>query len=118
VVLVHLAEACGLNDGNLGSVDLQKDSAIRCATPIPGVDMGAEINTLYASLPATGGTIIVQQSAAFSTPILFTTKDKPALLKGLPTDIVNLTYTGTNGVAVTFDYGTGHRMGTDCGILS
>lgn len=30
---------------------------------------------------------------------------------GLPADIVTLTYTGSSGAAVTFDYGTGHRMG-------
>ena len=33
------------------------------------------------------------------------------LLVGLPGDIVTLTYTGMGGTAISFDYGTGHRMG-------
>ena len=33
------------------------------------------------------------------------------MLVGLPGDVVNLVYAGPNGVAVTFDYGTHHRMG-------
>jgi hypothetical protein len=86
-------------------------SSIRYASPIPGMDMGAEINALYDSLPATGGEIVVTESASFRTPILFGTNDKPVLLTGLPADIVTLTYTGSLGTAITFDYGTGHRMG-------
>jgi hypothetical protein len=54
---------------------------------------------------------VVKGSATFATPIVFATKEKPVLLIGLPGDIVTLTYTGVGGVAVTFDYGTGHRMG-------
>jgi hypothetical protein len=84
---------------------------IRYASAIPGVDMGTEINALYDTLPATGGEIVVQESASFATPILFGTNGKPVLLVGLPADIVTLTYTGSSGVALTFDYGTGHRMG-------
>src|SRR5580704_9791384 len=87
------------------------DSPIRYASAVPGVDMGTEINDLYSSLPATGGEIIVQQSASFATPIVFGTKNKPVLLVGLPADIITLTYTAAGGTAVTFDYGTGHRMG-------
>jgi len=87
------------------------DLPVRHASPAPGVDMGAEINALYDSLPAAGGEIVVEQSASFATPILFGTNDKPVLLVGLPADIVTLTYTGLGGTAITFDYGTGHRMG-------
>jgi hypothetical protein len=99
--------------GLAGASDLAgaRSLSIRYASPAPGVDMGAEINALYDSLPATGGEIVVEQSASFATPILFGTNDKPVLLVGLPGDIVTLTYTGLGGTALTFDYGTGHRMG-------
>jgi len=83
---------------------------MRYANPVAGVDFGAEINSLYQSLPAAGGIIVVGSSASFSTPILFTGSDKPVLLVGLPGDMISLTYTGT-GAAITFDYGTSHRMG-------
>jgi hypothetical protein len=83
---------------------------VRYANPGAGVDFGAEVNSLSQSLPATGGVIVVGQSASFSTPILFTANDKPVLLVGLPGDMISLTYTGT-GAAITFDYGTSHRMG-------
>ncbi len=86
-------------------------SSILYASPMPGVDMGTQINALYNNLPATGGEIVVQESASFATPIIFETQDKPVLLVGLPGDIVTLTYTGIGGTAVTFDNGTGHRMG-------
>jgi hypothetical protein len=91
--------------------DRPEASSVRYASAIPGVDMGAEINALYDSLPPTGGEIVVQESAFFGTPILFGTNGKPALLVGLPADIVTLTYTGSGGAAVTFDYGAAHRMG-------
>jgi len=90
---------------------LQNNSPIRYASPVAGIDMGAEINALYNSLPATGGEIVVKESASFATPIVFGTKDKPVLLVGLPADIVTLTFTAPAGIAVSFDYGTSHRMG-------
>jgi hypothetical protein len=108
LVLSDLAAASDL--AGVGSVPFPI-APIRYASAIPGVDMGAEINALYDTLPATGGEIVVQESASFATPILFGTNGKPALLVGLPADIVTLTYTGSSGAAVTFDYGTGHRMG-------
>jgi hypothetical protein len=85
--------------------------SVRYASTTPGMDMGAEINALYESLPATGGEIVVQESASFAIPIVFGTNGKPVLLVGLPADIVTLTYTGSTGTAITFDFGTGHRMG-------
>ena len=91
--------------------DLPPALAIRYTSALPGVDLGMEINGLYASLPAAGGEIVVTESASFSTPIVFATNNKPVVLAGLPADIVTLTYTGSSGTAVTFDYGTGHRMG-------
>src|SRR3984957_4206578 len=104
------ALALALNNTGVAS-EAVKTSALRSASAIPGVDMGAEINALYDTLPATGGEIVVQESASFATPILFGTNGKPVLLVGLPADIVTLTYTGSSGAALTFDYGTGHRMG-------
>src|ERR1700720_2754121 len=79
----------------------EESPSVRYAVPFRGVDMGAQINGLYNSLPANGGAIVVKGSATFATPIVFATKDKPVLLIGLPGDIVTLTYTGVGGVAVT-----------------
>jgi len=87
------------------------NAAVRYASATPGVDLGAEINALYDSLPATGGMIVVKESGSFQTPIAFTTPGKAVLLIGLPADIVTLTYAGASGAAITFDYGTNHRMG-------
>jgi hypothetical protein len=103
--------ALALGLSNSGIASSPADSPIRYASAVPGVDMGTEINGLYNSLPPTGGEIVVQESASFATPIVFGTKNKPVLLVGLPADIITLTYTATGGTAVTFDYGTGHRMG-------
>ncbi len=80
------------------------------AADFTGIDVGARINAAYASLPPSGGAIIVEEGGLFSTPVLFSTPDKPVLLSGLPGDAVTLTWTGT-GAAMTFDYGTGHRIG-------
>ncbi len=85
--------------------------SVRNASTFPGVDIGDQINAAYADLPAQGGAIMLEQGGAFSTPIVFGTDGKPALLIGLPGDIVTLTYTGTGGTAITFDCGMGHRMG-------
>jgi hypothetical protein len=74
------------------------------------LDLGDQINAAYAELPASGGKIFVTASGSFKTPIVFATPGKPVLLTGLPGDIVSLTF-GTSGVAVTFNYGRGHRMG-------
>jgi hypothetical protein len=104
--------ALGLALSNPGRASGQTEtSSVRYASPVPGVDMGAQINALYDSLPATGGEIVVKESASFATPIVFGTSAKPVLLAGLPADIVTLTYIGPVGTAITFDYGTGHRMG-------
>jgi hypothetical protein len=96
--------------GIQGMPFVQEQSVLN-AVVIPGVDMGTEINELYRMLPANGGVIVVKQSASFSTPILFGTNDKPVLLVGLPGDVITLTYAGNAGTAITFDYGTHHRMG-------
>jgi hypothetical protein len=85
---------------------------VKHVTGAIGLDLGALINRAYLSLPPTGGTIIVDAGGAFATPIVFDIKDKPVLLQGAsPGDVVTLTYTASSGTAITFDYGTGHRMG-------
>ncbi len=55
--------------------------------------------------------IVLREGGSFSTPISFAQNGKPALLIGVPGDVVTLTYTGADGTAITFDSGTGHRMG-------
>lgn len=89
----------------------QGSGIVRYAGPVSGVDFGGQINALYSALPPTGGMIVVQESASFATPVVFDTQDKPVLLVGLPGDMVTLTYTGTSGTAISFNYGMQHRMG-------
>jgi hypothetical protein len=111
LMLCNMAGALDLADIRRLPSSQGEAASVRHAFALPGVDMGAEINALYDALPPTGGEIVVEQSATFRCPIVFGTRDKPVLLVGLPADMVTLTYTGLSGVAVTFDYGTGHRMG-------
>jgi hypothetical protein len=85
--------------------------SVRYTSNFPGNDIGDQINASYADLPASGGAIIVADGGSFATPIVFGTNGKPVLLIGLPGDIVTLRFTGTSGTAMTFDYGTGHKMG-------
>jgi len=84
--------------------------SVLSASDFPGADVGQQINAAYAALPDRGGEISVTEGGSFATRIVFGVKDKPVLLIGVPGDVVELIYTG-RGVAVTFDYGTGHRMG-------
>lgn len=85
--------------------------SVRAALDFPGSDIGAQINAAYAALPPQGGVITLTEGGSFAAPISFTQNGKVALLVGLPGDVVTLTYTGTSGAAITFDCGTGHRMG-------
>jgi hypothetical protein len=85
--------------------------AILHSWDFPGADAGAQINAAYAALPPTGGAIVVDESAAFATPVAFTTPNKPVLLSGIPGDVVTLTFTAAAGTAITFNYGMNHRMG-------
>jgi hypothetical protein len=84
---------------------------IRSTADFGGADIGARINAAYADLPPQGGAIHLAEGGTFSTPIVFGTPGKPVVLEGIPGDVVTLTYTGTTGTAIRFDYGTGHRMG-------
>ena len=84
------------------------------ANSFPGSDIGAQINSAYADLPAAGGTIQVYIPAgglSFSTPVAINTASKPAKIvclsnSGLPYSETRngLTYTGS-GAAMTFDAG-------------
>ena len=87
------------------------EPSVRYASDFPGIGIGARINAAYASLPATGGEIVLSAGGSFSTPVVFDTPNKPVLLVGLPADIVTLTYDGSSGAAIAFNYGTQHRMG-------
>src|SRR5262249_52668878 len=68
------------------------------------VDCGAQINAAYAALPSAGGEIIVDSSCSFSTPIVFGTPNKVAMLQCYGNG-TTLTYTVTSGTAVTFNNG-------------
>lgn len=71
-----------------------------------GADCGAKVNAAYAALPSTGGQIIVPTACSFSTPILFGTTNKPVILSSFGNAAI-MTYTGSTGVAITFDNGPG-----------
>ena len=77
------------------------------ANSFPGSDIGAQINSAYADLPAAGGTIQVYIPAgglSFSTPVSISTPSKPARIECLSNS--GLPYSGTrNGLTYT-DSGT------------
>jgi hypothetical protein len=103
---------CALGQGNRAQIPFRRsEPLVRYAAAFPGVDIGDQVNAAYADLPSTGGAIMVEGSGSFKTPIVFDTRNKPVVLIGLPGDVVSMTYTGTSGIALTFNYGTGHRMG-------
>ena len=89
---------------------LPRGPSVRVASDFPGSDVGEQINAAYADLPDNGGAILLTAGGSFAAPISFAQNGKPALLIGIPGDVITLTYTGT-GTAMTFDSGTGHRMG-------
>jgi hypothetical protein len=84
----------------------------------PGEDLGAQINAAYASLPASGGTIVViadpsGRCYSFSTPIVANVPGKYLLLEGgsigvgsarASTAPACLDYAPTAGTAITLDY--------------
>ena len=83
-----------------------------------GGDIGAQINSAYASLPPAGGTIVVVADPGgrcyrFSTPIVADVPRKYLLLEGgwLRSQVIHSTsaaacldYTPTAGAAITLDY--------------
>lgn len=73
------------------------------------MDIGQQLNSLYASLPPEGGVLEVGASGSFATPIVFNTPGKRVLLRGRPG--ITLTYTGSIPTpALVFDYGMDHEM--------
>lgn len=69
-------------------------------------DVGDAINTAYAALPSTGGTIFVQNGTyTFTTPIVFGTDGKIASLIGASAGSTYLQYTPTSGNAITLNFG-------------
>jgi len=104
--------ACFLSvaSGLYAQIEL-RGPAVRYASAFSGHDIGERINAAYADLPAGGGVIVATEGGRFQTPIVFGIKDKPVLLEGIPGDVVTLEYTGPSGAAITFNYGTMHRMG-------
>jgi len=115
---LRLAFACFLStaaalcaDNNPRFPLVNPGPSVRVASDFRGGDIGAQINAAYADLPPAGGAIVLTQGGSFSTPIVFATNNKPVLLEGLPGDVITLTYTGSSGTAITFDYGVAHRMG-------
>jgi hypothetical protein len=89
---------------------LPRGPSVRIASDFPGADVGEQINAAYADLPDNGGAILLNYGGSFAAPIAFTKNGKPVLLIGIPGDVITLTYAGA-GTAMTFDSGTGHRMG-------
>ena len=95
-----------------------------------GSDIGAQINSAYAALPAAGGQIVVEPKTgggcyAYTTPITFTTAGKFVIIQGAVSNNSNassipggscLNFTPSSGTALTFDIdasgvGSGNAMG-------
>ena len=113
IILLLLGSAFGQS-----SVGLFQDiNGVKYADQFSGGDIGAKINAAYAALPANGGTIFVSPKAdnscySYTTPIIFQTSGKYAILAGLPAGNQTnpgggacLNYTPTTATAaITLDY--------------
>jgi hypothetical protein len=99
-----------------GEIVTQNLENVRYADQYPGSDIGAKVIAAYASCPAAGCHIRIPGNStgySFSTPIVFATNNKPAVLDcdpgsaGLPAanGTTELIYTPTSGAAVTFNDG-------------
>lgn len=79
-----------------GTTTVQNLSGVLDASAFSGADIGAKINSAYAACPLKGCIITVPRGQfSFSTPIIFGTNGKRALLQGTPGGGTELTYTGT-----------------------
>lgn len=102
-----------------GALNCKNFEQIRCVDSSnsagwTGSDVGAWINSAYADLPATGGTIRLAGSAlcySQSTAISFNTLGKPAILRGDGGNSTCLSYTPTTGTAVLLDWGVNDKLG-------
>jgi hypothetical protein len=75
-----------------------------------GSDAGAWINAAYANLASTGGIIMVAAGTyTITTPIVFGTNNKPALLQCAPSGATTLNYTPTTGTAFLYNAGQAHK---------
>jgi hypothetical protein len=70
-----------------------------------GPDIGAWINSAYADLPSTGGTIVVAAGLRLNatTPVVIDTRGKPALIECSPGGATYLGWTPSTGTFFTFD---------------
>jgi hypothetical protein len=78
-----------------------------------GFDIGAQINSAYAALPAAGGKIVILPQSgggcySFSTTMSFTTNLKTVALEGLGPSTC-LQFTPTSGTAISLNWGGSHQ---------
>jgi hypothetical protein len=95
------------------------------ADQFPGADMGAKINNAYAALPSAGGTIVVSPGTyLYSTPIVFGTAGKTALLEGAAgggfysAGGTTLQYTSSTGIGFTYNVNNYSSAGIGLSDLS
>lgn len=74
-----------------------------CANYWGGGNLGAQINTAIAALPATGGTIRVLQGA-YTVPLGTIVLSKPVKLVGDSRTSTVLNFTGTSGIGILVNY--------------
>jgi len=107
---VYLPLTGGTLSGNLIAPSVNgKLNPASCGNATPpswcsGSDIGAWINAAYAQLPSNGGEIDVPSGPyTLTNSIVFGALYKPALLRCSPGTII--TYSATNGNAITLDWG-------------
>lgn len=93
-----------------GLVSATNIEGVFYADQYSGSDIGAKINTAYATLPASGGTIVIPAGTYnYSTPIIFATQHKPVILEGqgggsfYAAGATTLVYTSSTGIGITYN---------------
>lgn len=101
-----------------GPQTMSSVNAIINPTFFNGSDIGAQVNTAYASTQcgATGCRLRIPPNPSggcwsYLTPILFNVSSKPAMIEGDPGGATCLTFTPSSGTAITFDYTAAHFTG-------